>query len=243
LKNLLTISLMNVTWQSLTQPFSDSPLVPFPRILAQAASPAPDMMQEFKRYSSQFGPLAINLLGAIAILIVGWIVAAIAASFTRKLLKRTDVDNRLVGWVRGNQQGTQPNVEKWASLAVFWVILIIAIVAFLNALQLTAVAEPLKNFRIADFHLLTQAGGRARPVGNCLASGNSRQGSRHPQFPIIRPRSRFRGSSRRNAARESVFAERNFREGALLVCLSLFLAPNFRSLGLARSAPASSEPA
>lgn len=137
---------MNVTWQSLTQPFSDSPLVPFPRILAQAASPAPDMMQEFKRYSSQFGPLAINLLGAIAILIVGWIVAAIAASFTRKLLKRTDVDNRLVGWVRGNQQGTQPNVEKWASLAVFWVILIIAIVAFLNALQLTAVAEPLKNF-------------------------------------------------------------------------------------------------
>jgi hypothetical protein len=149
---------MILIWQS-SPPLSDGFLVPLPAVLvAQAAPAASGMMREFEQYGFKFGPSVLNLLGAIVILIIGWIVAVVAAKIVRNLLKRTDVDNRVVGWVRGTQQGPQPNVEKWASLIVFWLILIIAIVAFLSALQLTAVAEPLKNFLNQIFLYLPKLG-------------------------------------------------------------------------------------
>jgi hypothetical protein len=85
--------------------------------------------------------------------------SAIAASITRNLLKRTDVDNRLASLVTGSRGVSQPNVENWAAIIVFWVIFIIAIVAFLNQLQLTAVAEPLNSFLNQIFTFLPKLGG------------------------------------------------------------------------------------
>jgi hypothetical protein len=88
-----------------------------------------------------------DLLRAIIILVVGWLIALIAAAIVRGVLKQTNLDNRIAQWVTGGpSRGETPAVEKWISSAVFWLIFIFTIVAFLQALQLDAVSQPLNNF-------------------------------------------------------------------------------------------------
>jgi hypothetical protein len=147
--------------ESLSNPSSDYLLLPIDIVLGQItpSQPVSPATNWFQQNGLTFAPSVVKLLGAIAILIVGWILAAIAASITRNLLKRTDVDNRLASLVTGSRGVSQPNVENWAAIIVFWVIFIIAIVAFLNQLQLTAVAEPLNSFLNQIFTFLPKLGG------------------------------------------------------------------------------------
>lgn len=88
-----------------------------------------------------------QLLGAIAILVIGLIIAQIAAGVTKNLLKRTSIDNKLAEWITGRQGGADgPQVEDWISGAVFWIIVVFTVVAVLNTLRLEAVSQPLNNF-------------------------------------------------------------------------------------------------
>ncbi|KKI99061.1 mechanosensitive ion channel [Prochlorothrix hollandica] len=88
----------------------------------------------------------LSLLSAVAILILGWIIALILSSVVQGLLSRTDLDNKLAAWVLGKDGGELPKVERGAGLFTFWVVMIFAIVAFLNALELDAVSAPLQSF-------------------------------------------------------------------------------------------------
>ena len=97
---------------------------------------------------------------AVAILVIGTIAAWIISAFIGGLLKKTDIDNKIAGWVTGSGQGQKlPPVENWVSTIVFWLIMIFVLVAFFNQLGLTAVSEPLNTFlnQIAGF--LPQLGG------------------------------------------------------------------------------------
>ncbi|HAJ58621.1 MAG TPA: hypothetical protein DCP31_04640, partial [Cyanobacteria bacterium UBA8543] len=88
-----------------------------------------------------------NLLAAIAILLIGIIIAAIASGITKGLLKRTRVDNKIAEWVTGRQGGADaPQVEEWVSGAVYWIIIAFTVVAVLNSLNLQTVSQPLNNF-------------------------------------------------------------------------------------------------
>lgn len=88
-----------------------------------------------------------NLIAAIAILVVGIIIALIASSITKGLLKRTRLDNKIANWIRGQEQGAEePPVEQWISSAIFWIVIIFTVVAVLQTLQLQVVSQPLNNF-------------------------------------------------------------------------------------------------
>ncbi len=101
-----------------------------------------------------------NLLAAIAILILGWIVATAVAFGIKGLLKRTQLDNRLAAWVLGQKPGEKlPQTERWVAAAVYWVILAFVLVAVLNALQLQAVSDPLNRFLAEIFVYLPRVGG------------------------------------------------------------------------------------
>lgn len=101
-----------------------------------------------------------NLLAAIAILILGWIVAMAVAFGVRGLLKRTQLDNRLAAWVLGQKPGEKlPQTDRWVAAAVYWVILAFVLVAVLNALQLQAVSDPLNRFLGEIFVYLPRVGG------------------------------------------------------------------------------------
>jgi hypothetical protein len=101
-----------------------------------------------------------NLLAAIAILVLGWIVATVVAFGVRGLLKRTQLDNRLATWIMGQRPGERPpQTERWVAAAVYWIILAFVLVAVLNALQLQAVSDPLNKFLGEIFAYLPRLGG------------------------------------------------------------------------------------
>ncbi len=108
--------------------------------------------------------VAINLISAIAILIVGWIVAIIAAAITKSLLHKTKIDDTIATWFQGQtaQPGQAvtppPSAEKWGATIVFWIVMLFVLVAFLNALQLEVVSQPLNSFLDKIFAYLPQFG-------------------------------------------------------------------------------------
>ncbi len=130
-------------------------------VLAQLTPlhPQPLATLDFAAIQS-FIPVGMSLVGAIAILLLGWIVAAIVATVIRNLLKRSQLDNRLASWTTG-QAGLAANLEGWVATLVFWVIMILAIVAALDTLKLTTVSEPLNNFLNQIFAYLPKLGGAA----------------------------------------------------------------------------------
>ena len=112
--------------------------------------------QFFTQISSQLGTFVPSLLGAILILIVGWIVATFVATAAKQILSRTDWDDRIYNYFTGQSLGTRPPTEQWVAAIVFWVIMIFALVAFFSALKLTSVSEPLNQFLDVIFDFLPQ---------------------------------------------------------------------------------------
>jgi len=143
---------MNETWQGMTQMISaQAVLVQSPVFstvtLAQAAQQSSAEGGFLAGLGLNVGPSILNLIEALVILVIGWILAAIAASVTRGILERTSVDNRLAAWLTGRPEDrNRLPVEQWISSAVFWIIIIFTVVAFLQKLQLDAVSRPLNGF-------------------------------------------------------------------------------------------------
>ncbi|MGB7443978.1 MAG: mechanosensitive ion channel [Coleofasciculaceae cyanobacterium] len=122
---------------------------------------------------ADLGPAVVNLIGALLILVIGIIVAWIAAAVVKGLLKRTNIDNKIAGWFAAGQTGTAaPPVEKWIAKAVFWIIILFTVVAVLQQLQLDAVSVPLNSFLevILDFLPKIAGAGLLLAVAWLLAS-------------------------------------------------------------------------
>ena len=105
--------------------------------------------------------IVARLLGALAILLVGWLIASLVAKAVRSLLKRTDVDNRLVAMIAGGRNQSNIQVENIIGSIVFWIIMILAVVAALNALNLQTVSTPLNAFLNQIFAFLPRLGSAA----------------------------------------------------------------------------------
>ncbi len=145
---------MNITWQGITQVIEVGLSIGGQRLLAQSPTlpvTQPGGVVDYAQGSLQqvinFLP---TLLGAVLILLVGWVIAAIAAAVTRSLLNRTNLDNRIASGVTGRQL---PQIEKLISSLVFWAILLITIVAVLDTLNLRVASQPLNSFlnQVGDF--------------------------------------------------------------------------------------------
>ncbi|MGB3201566.1 MAG: mechanosensitive ion channel [Nodosilinea sp.] len=115
--------------------------------------------------TGELGRFLPSLISALVLLLLGWIIATVAAYIIRNLLSKTNLDNRLAGWATGRQDEDSIQVEKWISTIVYWVILLFAIVAALNALNLAAVSQPLNNFLDQIFLYLPRIGGALLLLG------------------------------------------------------------------------------
>jgi hypothetical protein len=146
---------MNETWQLISAVPGTSQLIAKNWLVAQIAVPttvttnfSTSGVENFvKQTSGTVGAFLPSLLGAVVTLFVGWIVAYVVSSVVRNLLKRTDLDNRLGNLATGNSGATRStlNTEKLVGDIVFWLIFLFALLGFLNALNLTVVAQPLNN--------------------------------------------------------------------------------------------------
>jgi hypothetical protein len=82
-----------------------------------------------------------NVLGALLILIVGWIVAWIISAVVRGVLRRTDIDDRIARSMGSDGVA----VANAAGTIVFWLIMLFVLVAFLQTLSLAGVSGPLNQ--------------------------------------------------------------------------------------------------
>ena len=87
-------------------------------------------------YWNQFHPI----LSAIAILLIGWIVALILAAAVKKVLQKLGTNQKL-----SSTTGHRSNVESILSRVIFWLVMIVAVVGALNVLNLTSVSGPFSN--------------------------------------------------------------------------------------------------
>ena len=103
-----------------------------------------------------FGDDVRDVLIAIIVLFVGWLVARIGAWVVKKGLESTTIDNRIAKWVLGDQKGEGFEVEAWVGKAVYYILLLFALVLFFNTLHLTVVSEPLITLLNKVFGYLPQ---------------------------------------------------------------------------------------
>ena len=112
-----------------------------------------DFQRVIDQAADVVGSFVPNLLGALGILVVGWIVALIVAAVVRGILKRTSVDNRLASFVAGKDTFGGVSIEQAAAKTAFYVLMLFVLVAFFQALGLTIVTNPLNAFllRLTEF--------------------------------------------------------------------------------------------
>ncbi len=92
--------------------------------------------------SSQVGSLFPKLLGALVILVIGFIIAKIIAWVMTNVINRTGIGNK-IGQYLGS--GSSENAGKGFGTGAFWVIMVFVAIACLNALELDSVSKPLTN--------------------------------------------------------------------------------------------------
>lgn len=82
-----------------------------------------------------------QLLGALGIFILGWVIAVLVRAGTRRSLGLLRVNERFV-----RLTGTKVDIEGAVGLGLFWVVLLFALVAVFNSLDLATVSGPFTAF-------------------------------------------------------------------------------------------------
>ncbi|MBW4534438.1 MAG: mechanosensitive ion channel [Pleurocapsa minor HA4230-MV1] len=127
----------------MTQIISNISSLVDPLLLAQ--SRPGQFEQIFSPLGLNLGESLLNLLKAIVIFVVGWIIATVIKALIKKILNSTNIDNRLAAAVTGQRGGESFPIENWIATAIFWIIMLFVIIAALNALELQAVSAPLNT--------------------------------------------------------------------------------------------------
>src|SRR5207245_2507290 len=104
------------------------------------------------------GPFIPNLVAAVVILIVGWLVAVLIARAVAAALRRTRLDARLARLMGGD---TPIDVAAVAQTVIFWLLFLFVLLAFFQALGLTLITAPLSALLGEVFAYLPRLAGAA----------------------------------------------------------------------------------
>ena len=112
-------------------------------------------LDNFSQFFNDIAGGAIKFLVALLILLVFFIVARIVSGSIRKLLGKTDLDNRFAKTI-----GISSNISLENTLAsvAFALVMIFGLIAFFKQLQLDAVTVPLQNLLDQVFGYLPKLG-------------------------------------------------------------------------------------
>jgi len=102
-----------------------------------------------------------TLVAALAILIIGWLIALVVSAVVRRAVHRTTLDDRLASWITGEEEAEAIEVERWIARGVFWLIMIFVLVAFFQVLGLTLITDPLNQLLIQIFQYAPRLVGAA----------------------------------------------------------------------------------
>ena len=104
-----------------------------------------DIQEFFTNFLQSIGGMLPGVLGALAVLIIGWLVARMVRGLVVRLLSSTDLDNKLF---RGAKSNISP--EKFIAKLVYYILMLIVLMVVLEMLGVENVLDPLKAM-VADF--------------------------------------------------------------------------------------------
>ncbi len=87
----------------------------------------------------------IPILKALAILVVGWVVAKGVSIGTKKVLDKTELDNKIAAKITGGKTAGVA-IEAGMGRFVYWLVMLFVLMAVLQSLGLTIVTEPINAF-------------------------------------------------------------------------------------------------
>lgn len=105
-------------------------------------------MEQFEQvinWLREFAGPFVRVLVPVAVLVVGWLAALIVSALLRSILKRTQLDDRLMRLLTGRPDDAPIHAEKWLSRGVFYVLMLFVLVAFFETTGLTIVTAPLNS--------------------------------------------------------------------------------------------------
>lgn len=103
------------------------------------------MQEFFNQIIETVGTYVPKLLGALAILVFGWLIALVIAAVVRGVIRRTSLKNKLSGWIAGEEKADTVPLDRYVSRGVFYLLMLFVLVAFFQTLGLTLITEPLNN--------------------------------------------------------------------------------------------------
>ncbi|MEM8638376.1 MAG: mechanosensitive ion channel [Cyanobacteria bacterium P01_G01_bin.54] len=133
-------------------------------LLAELATP-PWAEEIISNVGGDLGTSVLNLVQAVLILAVGWIIAWGLSNIVKGVLKRTEIDNQIAQWFVGGADEAPPEIEEWVATIIYWLVLLFAVIAALEALELQQVSEPLQSLLNEVTRFLPQVGGAAILLG------------------------------------------------------------------------------
>jgi Mechanosensitive ion channel, conserved TM helix len=89
-----------------------------------------------------------SFLFALGILVVGYVIAKVAAGLVSRALGRTNLDARTAEALGLTKPGAPATVRSVVARIAFWLIMLFVLIGFFNQIGLTLVAEPLRG--VAD---------------------------------------------------------------------------------------------
>ena len=121
----------------------------------------------FESLQSTLGSSIPSILGAIGILVVGWLVAVILRSVTRKILRALKLNSRL-----SSASKTEVNIERGIASGIYYIVLLFVAIAVFNVLKLEIVSTPLQALATQVFEYIPRlfAGGALLLVAWLLAT-------------------------------------------------------------------------
>ena len=97
------------------------------------------------------GALVMRIVMAGVVLLVGWILAKWIAKLVLKLLQKTNLDNRIASSTAGDRV---PRLEEMISQIVFYLLMLLVLVAVFEILGLALITQPLNLFLASVFAYL-----------------------------------------------------------------------------------------
>ncbi len=128
---------------------AQQPAVETREIVEQTKDVAGQTVESISQVYQLLVPSLPRLLGAFTILIVGWLGAVAVAAAVRFTLRRTGLDRKLAEWCAG-EGAEAPKIERTVAKGIYYLILILVLVAFFDTLGLTQVTTSL-NSLLSEF--------------------------------------------------------------------------------------------
>jgi hypothetical protein len=99
-----------------------------------------------------------NLIGAFAILVLGWLAALLLSALVRYVARRTAFSKVLAGWIWGGPgrkaKSKGVDAERWLGRGVFYLAMLVVLYYFLRTIGLVLITEPINQLLIQVFEYL-----------------------------------------------------------------------------------------